>query len=517
MLPDLKKLVGRKTAEESEIEKYKLLLQEHPREAPKIHLELGKLYEKIANKGAAIEAYAMAARLYANAGDTSMAIIANKLIAQLDPKNRDALANLAYLHFQGGSERQKKEYQQFLQEIEEPQQEQQEVSLVKAKKPKILDKGERNVHNAFDADRMALVDLIEGKLDVTDDRVADRKIPVDLGKEKAKVTDDRGPDQEILIDLREGQTKVSDERDGDKKIPVDFPAKLPYAPEEIISYLKQIPLFSKLSHKEFRRIAQDVHIHRIIEHTLVMEGEKQPQSVVLTLMLKIECSQETQASPFVITLGTGDSLGEHGFLNQDDIAFAAATKSASTLVEISGTVPIPPAGKYPAIVDSFKRVCRQRCFGPTLARIPLFSHLTAKERETIMEYFLTENVKKGTVIIAEGERDESIYLIQSGEVEVSTTLIEREELQVIQAEQKQIRLFTLQAGDFFGEEAFLTKEPRTITVSACSDAQLLKLPQRYLAGLISDYPQVGKLLEQYYQQRTAEMMRIMQAAISGKP
>ena len=149
-----------------------------------------------------------------------------------------------------------------------------------------------------------------------------------------------------------------------------------------------------------------------------------------------------------------------------------------------------------------------------LACMPLFSQLTDHERQDIAKYFFTMNARKGTLIITEGEYDESLYFIIAGEVSVSTTLVERGELQVIQVEEERLHLATLQAGDFFGEGAFFTKEPRAGTVSATTDAKLLKLPQRYLSNILKDYSQVGVSLKEYHQRRIADTMKIIQKVIS---
>jgi CRP-like cAMP-binding protein len=95
---------------------------------------------------------------------------------------------------------------------------------------------------------------------------------------------------------------------------------------------------------------------------------------------------------------------------------------------------------------------------------------------------------------------------------VWTTLIERGELQVVQADQAQLYLATLHAGDVFGEGAFLTNEPRSATVSARTDVQLLKLPARYLTHIIKKYPHVGTLLKQYHQQRVATTLKLIQSS-----
>jgi CRP-like cAMP-binding protein len=229
--------------------------------------------------------------------------------------------------------------------------------------------------------------------------------------------------------------------------------------------------------------------------------------------LKIEYSRDKQ-HPLHMTLETGDFLGEHAFFRQDDISFSTITKTACTIAEIPKVAFALLSKKYISISDSLKQTYKQRCFPPMLACMPLFSNLTDHERQDIAKHFFTMDVRKGNIIITEGEHDESLYFIRDGEVSVFTTLIERGELQVIQVEQERLRLATLKAGDFFGEGAFFTKEPRSATVSAVTDVKLLKLPQRYLANILTDYPQVDVLLKEYHQQRITNTMKDLQEAMA---
>jgi CRP/FNR family cyclic AMP-dependent transcriptional regulator len=547
---DFKKIVGKKTDEDAEIERYKRILQEEPEGHLKIRLKLGRLYEKIGDNGAAIVEYSTAARLAINAEEPVVAMVANKLIARLDPKDKDALANLAYIKFQEDSGQLKEEFENLLLEIEGPLKSQKEDSSTKPKKSRLaLSRRRRSAETTaettaddgiFEIDRKSLIDMIEGRSEETDTPSlkfeSDRKSLVTLIKEQDDEVDDSGPDTGILVDLSAEATDEDSGRDTevlvdlsaeatdsqkdsgrDTEVLVNLSAEATDSSEDIVSHLQQVPLFSELAHEELRWLGQRIQVHNFAEGSPVAQGRNMKQSLFVILHgqvgLKIEYSCDKQHLLYV-TLETGDFLGEHAFFKQDDISFSAITKTACMIAEIPKVAFALLSKKYTSILDSLKQTYKQRCFPPMLACMPLFSHLPDSERQDIAKYFFTMNVRKGNIIITEGEHDESLYFIRDGEVSVSTTLVERGELQVIQVEQERLHLATLKTGDFFGEGAFFTKEPRSATVSASTDVKLLKLPQRYLANILKDYPQVGVSLKECHQRRITNTMKILQEAMS---
>ena len=77
---------------------------------------------------------------------------------------------------------------------------------------------------------------------------------------------------------------------------------------------------------------------------------------------------------------------------------------------------------------------------------------------------ITKSYKKGDVIVKEGESGKEMFIIQSGSVDV-----------VREDGDKKIIFNTLERGDFFGEMALLEQAPRSATVIAREDTQLMVL------------------------------------------
>ena len=115
-----------------------------------------------------------------------------------------------------------------------------------------------------------------------------------------------------------------------------------------------------------------------------------------------------------------------------------------------------------------------------VARIPLFSSLTATEIADVMSMLRAQKVGSGTVIARRGEPAHAMYLIADGEVE-------------IKLRHKHIRLGT---GQFFGEIAALRRARRSATVTAVTPTRLLVLDAFDLHGLMDRQPELAARIEE---------------------
>ncbi|HSL10022.1 MAG TPA: cyclic nucleotide-binding domain-containing protein [Actinomycetota bacterium] len=116
-----------------------------------------------------------------------------------------------------------------------------------------------------------------------------------------------------------------------------------------------------------------------------------------------------------------------------------------------------------------------------LSRVPLFSSCSNRELQTIARAVKHVDHPDGTVIAREGEPGIGLFVIQSGTADVT-----------IGGKKKA----SLGPGEFFGEIALLDGGPRTATVTATSDIELLGLTEWVFRGLMHEHPSIAiKTLE----------------------
>jgi putative ABC transport system ATP-binding protein len=103
-----------------------------------------------------------------------------------------------------------------------------------------------------------------------------------------------------------------------------------------------------------------------------------------------------------------------------------------------------------------------------LRKCSLFTHQPAAMLAEFSQRMKSETFATGETIIRQGEVGDKFYIIESGTVEVSAT-----------KDGKPGRPVSLTEGDFFGEVALLTGEPRNATVVAKSEVKVLTLEREH--------------------------------------
>jgi PPM family protein phosphatase len=112
----------------------------------------------------------------------------------------------------------------------------------------------------------------------------------------------------------------------------------------------------------------------------------------------------------------------------------------------------------------------------TLKFISMFRHLTMKELLAVLEILRVETCATGEVIIAEGEASDSLYVVLSGELEVT---------------RQGQPIAKLASGTHFGEMALLNQKPRVATVKAVSTSRLLVMDRTAFNVLVRRQPTLG--------------------------
>lgn len=108
-----------------------------------------------------------------------------------------------------------------------------------------------------------------------------------------------------------------------------------------------------------------------------------------------------------------------------------------------------------------------------LGRLWLFSSLSKKELATIARRADEVRVPAGKVLTAEGKPGHEFFLIVEGQAAV---------------ERGGRTIATLTPGQYFGELSLLDRGPRSATVVASTEMDLLVLGQREFSGLLDEVP-----------------------------
>jgi CRP/FNR family cyclic AMP-dependent transcriptional regulator len=126
-------------------------------------------------------------------------------------------------------------------------------------------------------------------------------------------------------------------------------------------------------------------------------------------------------------------------------------------------------------------------------RVPLFVNLSPGDLKQVAAIAHEETFPDGTVLTQEGDVGDVMFIIVSGEVSVTSI-----------KNQKQLELARRKAGEYVGEMALISREPRTATLTAVGNVHALCIDQKSFEALLRDRPDVSLAVIQVLCKRLKE-------------
>lgn len=123
-----------------------------------------------------------------------------------------------------------------------------------------------------------------------------------------------------------------------------------------------------------------------------------------------------------------------------------------------------------------------------LPPIPLLSELPASDFAAVLAVTKLRRVRPGDVLLREGEPGQSFFVLARGSVAVTRRGIDG-------------RLANLHEGAIFGEMALVSASPRTATVTAVTDCDLLELDREALQAASRSVATIAVALDKFTRER----------------
>ena len=134
-----------------------------------------------------------------------------------------------------------------------------------------------------------------------------------------------------------------------------------------------------------------------------------------------------------------------------------------------------PAPGLDALLDRRWDRPTSRDWADVLAHLPLFSKVGKRQLRKLAGLAQFEEFAPDDVVIQAGEASDAFYLIVSGQARV----LVRERARI------------LRTGDYFGEMGLIDGEPRSATIIAVEDLQVMKLPRPPFLRLLEQEPRTA--------------------------
>jgi CRP-like cAMP-binding protein len=262
-----------------------------------------------------------------------------------------------------------------------------------------------------------------------------------------------------------------------------------------------IPLFSELNEQELQSLLPHIQSKTFPKDSLIcQEGEGGDSLFVISRGEVAIIKQTPQGREVRIrNLREGDFFGEFGFFTDQKRHANVKAVIECEVLEISQNKLNGIIKTYPHLNQVLQNFFKQRVLDLFLASSPLFSSLTAAERDKIFKRFHLHKVSENTLLFKGGDPPRSLYLIKSGEVEIF----------IQDRNKKKISLGTLRSGSFFGEIGVVLNKPRMAFARTTRPSELLELTKEDLETCLTQFPKLQSVFKEVSMKRLVQMKELL--------
>lgn len=132
-----------------------------------------------------------------------------------------------------------------------------------------------------------------------------------------------------------------------------------------------------------------------------------------------------------------------------------------------------------------------------LAETTLFSSLSTDELQKLVMFSPVRRYKARTVVLEKGDAASALYVVLDGRVRIFAQ----------GEDDKEITLNELGTGDYFGELALITDQPRCASAITTTDARLLAISKPQFTEFLSTTPDAAPRMIHYLADRVRELTR----------
>jgi len=182
-------------------------------------------------------------------------------------------------------------------------------------------------------------------------------------------------------------------------------------------------------------------------------------------------------------LKPGDAFGEAALAEGGTRSATVRCSTAVDVLRIDRDDFLQLVSQEPDLKQSIETTGRNRALQSFLYQFSNFGRLPTPVLRSMIEKFKPVSVQKAHLIIREGDDAGPLFIIEKGRARAFTALNGREH-----------NLAFYREGDFFGELSILNGSPRTASVEAFTDCQLLSLEPGAVQALRHRFPEFDKLL-----------------------
>jgi CRP-like cAMP-binding protein len=257
--------------------------------------------------------------------------------------------------------------------------------------------------------------------------------------------------------------------------------------KEMPEALHPIPLLSSVTEAAFRRLLGTLVLRRLPAGSFVVrEGEAGASFFfVAGGSLRVFATDGLGRHTELARLGENAVFGEMALLSAQPRTASVGCDTEVDLFEVGRQSLSALADELGAVAEALHGFTRERLLANLMATSPLFKPFNRMQQRDLLRRFTSHDVAPGTVVIHEGEEGRGLFVVLSGELDVSRRA----------SDGTVVPLGGLRTGDVFGEMALLRNARTTATVVATRPATVLFLAREVVAKIVAGVPEIKAYLE----------------------
>ena len=260
--------------------------------------------------------------------------------------------------------------------------------------------------------------------------------------------------------------------------------------------LHPIPLLSTLSEAAFRRVLGTLLLRRNPAGALVIrEGEPGNSFFfVASGQLRVFATDGLGRQTELAALGENAVFGEMALLSAQPRSASVGCVTEVDLLEVGRQSLASLADELGPVAEALHGFTRERLLGNLMATSPLFRPFNRMQQRDLLRRFTSHDVAAGTILINEGEEGRGLFVVLSGELDVSRRA----------SDGTTIPLGGLRTGDVFGEMSIIRNARTAATVVAQRPATVLFLAREYVTRIVAGVPEIKSYLEALAEDRAID-------------